>query len=429
MYDLILEDATIVSSSGRQVADIAIRRGRIAYVGPRPGGRARETINAIGRFVMPGIIDSLVCFPGDGEETSWESESRAAVSGGVTTVLDLPAGVRTARVLGAHRKLARSQSRCNFGFWAPADVKPSSLARMLSQGAIGVAVDLSSPSAPAEPELRRLFEESEAMLGFLVEDRAALLSDATAADLASYNAARPPAAAASGVQQLISLVREFDRPAHVFQLSTANELVLLDPIGGELPISAAVSPHHLSLSVEHHEGRSELLKCTPPIRSETDRRALWTALKRNRIDTIASAHTPLSAAGKSALPFPSSPPGLPGVETTFSLMLSAVQHGRLSLERMVELLVEAPASIFQLPQKGAIKVGADADMVLFSESGAARLERSSLLSASGWSPFEGRELAPKPELVIVGGQVVARGGQIVDDSVRGTEVKPARRAR
>lgn len=422
MYDLIIEDATVVSSEGRQVADIALKNGRIAYVGPRPMGRARERVNAIGRFLMPGIIDTQVHFSGsEGDDQAWSSETRAAVTGGVTTVLEIP----PARTLGTRRRLAKKHSHCNYGFWAQA-TDPALGQKMLEQGAVGLSIDLSDEARTTDEDLRRLFAETRGMLGFHVEDGAVLRERREAlAGSEDHNALRPPAAAASGVQRLLSLVREFERAAHIFQLSTASELLLLDPIGGELPVTSAVSPAHLSLSVEQHEELGHLLKSNPPVRTETDRRALWTALKRNRIDAIASAHAPISRAAKAG-DYADVVPGLPGVETTFSVILSAVQHGRLSLERMVDLLAEAPARILGLAKKGRIQQGYDADLVLFRESDVARLRSSDQLSRSGWTPYHGRELAPKPEMVWVGGVIVSRGGELTGGERRVAEVEVKR---
>ncbi len=423
MYDLIIEDATIVSSEGRQVADIALKNGRIAYVGPRPMQRARETISAIGRFLMPGIIDTQVSLAGGGG-TTWASETLAAVSGGVTTVLELPQ-THKPRSLSARRKLARRHSHCHYGFWARA-TDPAAGQELLDRGAVGLSVDLSDAASPRDEDLRRLLGETRGPLGFHVEDGAVLRARSEALrDCTEPNARRPPEAAAAGVQRLLPLVRELGRAVHIFQLSTASELLLLDPIGGELPITSAVSPAHLSLSVEQHEALGLLLKCNPPVRTETDRRALWTALKRGRIDIVASAHTPLRREDKRG-DYAEVPPGLPGVETTFSVMLSAVQHGRLSLERMVDLLSEAPARILGLSGKGRIQRGYDADLLLFRESDVAPLDADSLLSRSGWTPYQGRELAPKPDLVWVGGQLASRGGVPTGAERRATEVRLSR---
>ncbi len=347
-----------------------------------------------------------------------------AVSAGVTTVLELPAA-RKSRTLSARRKLAKRHSRCHYGLWAQA-TDPVAGQDLLARGAVGLSVDLGDESGPRGEELRRLLAETRGTLGFHVEDGAVLRERSEAlASSTDHNARRPPEAAAAGIRRLLPLVRDLGRPIHIFQISTASELLLLDPIGGELPITSAVSPAHLSLSVEQHEALGPLLKCNPPVRTETDRRALWTALKRGRVDIVASAHTPLRREDKRGS-YAEVPPGLPGVETTFSLMLSAVQHGRLSLERMVDLLSEAPARILGLSGKGRIQQGYDADLLLFRESDVAPLDADALLSRAGWTPYRGRELAPKPELVWLSGQIVSRGGVPTGAERRAAEVRLSR---
>ena len=432
MYDVIIEDATIVSGRGRQVADIAIKKGRIAYVGPRPLGRARDRINAIGKFIMPGIIDGCATLAGPGGET-WASGSRAAVSSGVTCVLELPVGdavCESPAALEARRRAARKGSRCHYGIWATATAdNVGALPALLDAGAIGIEAHLSRPDGPSLPAaaLPGLFagagplRRAPLMLRLedaaLIEQRAAALAEVEPPD----NEARPPESAQDALRQVIALVRQSERPVHITHLTTADEIHLLDPIGGELPITVSVCPQHLFLSVENNSELVDLLKCDPPIRSEQDRRALWTALKRGRLDSIASGHAPWTRAEKRR-PYWQAPAGLPGVETTFPLILSSVQHGRLSLERMVELLSENPARIFGLKGKGAVEVGRDADLVLFSEGDSARLSRAAILSKCNWSPFFGRDAAPKPELVMVAGRPVARRGEIIDDKARGSEV-------
>jgi len=130
-------------------------------------------------------------------------------------------------------------------------------------------------------------------------------------------------------------------------------------------------------------------------------------VKRGRLDCIASDHHPTSAETPSQ--------GVPGSELLLPLLLSAVNGGRLSLELLVSLCCEGPARIFGLEQKGRIEKGADADLILFSEGEIARIGTKNLLSSAGWSPYVNREVAPKPELVIVGGKIVAQGGELVAD--------------
>ena len=432
MYDLVLEDATIVSSAGRLVADIAVQKGKIAYVGPRAPGRAKQKMSAIGKFVMPGIIDSSVQVRCDGDQLeSWQTVSRAALSGGVTTILDRPTGSRTIRSktdLNARRKAAKS-SRVNYGFWVSAgDDNLDKAMKAIAAGAIAPFADLSIPEGMpghlSTEGLARLFAAAPGIVGLQAE-ASSVVTEATQRladeEAPHHNDVRPPAAAEEAVRAIVELVRATGKRAHICSLSTATELTLLDPIKGDLPISTEISQHHLFLNASNQARIGNKLKINPPLRDEKDRRALWTGLKRNRIDVVGSGHAGLTSKENQGS-YWEAPDGIPGIETTFMLLMSAVHHGRLGLERMVEILSENPARLFNLKGKGRIAKGYDADLLLFTEGELERFEKGQVLTRARWSPYMGRELATKPELVLVNGRIVARRGEVVDDSGRGSEV-------
>ena len=423
MYDLVIEDATIVSSQGRLVADIATKGGTIAYVGPRARGRAKNRISAIGKFLMPGIIDLNVQL-GAPFADSWASGTRSAAAGGVTTVIATGLGepnTISRAALRKRRKEAKANARVNFGFWAAATgSNDDQVKAMLDDGALAVEVRLGGDGPTIDTDtLARLFAESPGLLGIYPELGEFFNDDA---EEGMHNQIRPPEASEEGVRRIISLVKKHNRRVHICNLTTAAELHLLDPLKGDLPISTGVTPHHLFLNAESHQKLGHRLKCEPPLRDELDRRSLWTALKRQRIDAVSSNHRAWTLASKE-VPYLEAPNGIPGLESTFCLMMFAVHHGRIGLERMVELLSEAPAAILGLGSKGRIDKGADADLVLFSEGTLERLDRSGLHRESGWSPYVGREVSPRPDLVVVNGNIVAARGEIMDDKSRGTEVR------
>ncbi|MBX2798730.1 MAG: dihydroorotase family protein [Myxococcales bacterium] len=386
MFDLIIRDATIVSSAGRQVADVAVRDGRIAYVGPRPPRPGREEISAIGKFLVPGVVDTAVQFDIEAPPDLWESESRAAVTGGVTTVVELPGGASpVVDVSTARQRFERASkaSWVDFGIWGAArGHNKAALAEAFDQGLItGTLAYLTDDPTRgiAAADLGRWLDVP-GVLGVQIQDGVA--EDAAA---------------------VLEVARSCERPMHMVHLSTAAELDLIDPVRGDLPLTAGVTPHHLFLSEDDDDA---VVVSQPPVRPEHDRRTLWTAVKRGRLDCIASDHHPS--------PFGGDTPGVPGTELLFPLMLSAVKYGRLSLELLVSLCSESPARIFDLPRKGRIVKGADADLVLFSEGEVTRVGVSDLVSSAGWSPYLEREAAPKPDMVFVAGQLVAEGGRVVD---------------
>ena len=403
MYDLILRDATIVTPRGREVADVAIQDGRIKYVGPRPPKRrCKEEISAIGRFLMPGVIDTAVQFEPNGDPTLWERESRAAVTGGVTTVLALPGGdhpVVDARSAQQRIDRVKQHSWVNFGLWGGAradnaEALEAAARDHLIQGTLAVIDGMVDDDGFAVPVSKmQAHLSTPGVLGVQLE---AVLSRK------------------DEIEALISAGRQVDRHLHVVHLSTAEELQYLDPVRGETNLPASVTPHHLFLSTDEDAGG---VRTFPPVRPEHDRRTLWSAVKRGRLDCLGSDHHPFSAEGAD--------PGVPGSELLFPLLLSAVKYGRLNLELLVSLCAESPARIFGLERKGQVQKGFDADLILFSEGEVDRVRSSRLLSSAGWSPYDTREVAPKPDLVIVNGQVVARKGELVAGAPNGRWVGEA----
>ncbi len=436
MYDLILEDATIISGARRQVADICVEDGRIAYVGARPAGTSRKKVSAIGKFVIPGLIDTHVHFrsPGHPHKEDWCSGSRAAVSGGVTTVCDMPntdPPTLTRVEWDEKRGLAAENSRTNFGLWVGAAATNLDDVRALTDSgdACGIKVFMGASTGPLlvdDATLVRYFEQTTALLGVHAEDETVLAQyRANFRDQVApaHNKVRPAEAAVTAIRRLIDLVRAHPRPTHICHISTGEELELLDSVRGELPLTTEVAPHHLFLSTDTELGNFG--KCNPPIRPEVDRRALWTAVKRGQIDTIGSDHAPHTREEKQR-PYWDAPAGIPGVETTFSLLQLAIRQGRISLERLVQMCCETPAQIFGFPTKGHVRPGFDADLLLFGEAELVKFTAESLLTRVGWSPFTGQKLGPKPEQVYVMGRLVAQRGVIVDDDGRGMLVRPVR---
>ncbi len=420
MYDLIIRDATIVHSGGRLVADVAIEDGRVAFVGGNPAGKARQELSAIGKFLIPGVIDGdvTIAAPDADPAALWASESRAAVARGVTTLLHRAHAPGSPAQVDADLAAAAAASVASFGAWAVAGGDDDgALAELVAAGrAVGLSLVVGDGGADLD-RLRQLHADTAGLLGVLVEDAAIVARQRRkwqAVDAPIHNDIHTTKAALAGAKALLALVRGSDRPVHIHQLSTAFELNLFDPYRDDIPLTAGVTPHHLFLSTDIADNGGPLLKTDPPVRPELDRRALWAAIKRSRVDVFSSGHVPLTQAHKSGS-YWDAPSGLPGTEALLPLLLGAVKHGRLGLEKLVEMSSEAPARIFGLSGKGRIEEGADADMLLFSEGETTKLRDEDLRSAAGWSPFVGREIGIAPHLVLVGGRIVARDGVLSDD--------------
>ncbi len=440
LYDLIIRDGTIVRSSGRLVADIAIEDGKIAYVGSNPAGSGREEFSAIGRFILPGVIDSHVHFrdPGHPGKESWGTGSREAVRHGVTTVLDMPntsPPTVSERAVREKLEIAGSTSVANYGIWAGATADNlEQLGDLWDTGLVcGTKVfmgDSTGALAVSDETLRGVFEQSRGLIGVHAEDQPTLTAAKKRwmrSEAPCHNDVRPPEASIRAVQTLIDLVQETGRSVHICHLSTAGEIGLMDTIRRDLPITCEVAPHHLFLSVETTGDQGNFIKVNPPIRTELDRRAMWTAVKRGMVDSFASDHAPHTREEKEQ-DYWDAPSGVPGVGQMLPLLLGAIKHGRLSLERLVEMSCERPAAIFDLQAKGKIEVGADADLIMFREGLTTKLTTDMISNHCGWTPYLGREVGVPPDLVVVQGKVVAESGKLRDDLEPGRTVRYGRAA-
>lgn len=420
MYDLIIRDATILNSSRRLVADIAVKDGKIVKAGGAVRGRCREEIQGIGRFVMPGVIDARVRAgePGTARGHAWSMLSRAALASGITAVIDVPdptAGPRTVAELQAARDIAAAESVVDYGHWIGADGDNTqacvdAVEQGLAVGAFvrgGLHTDGGCVDLDDVPEL---LAGLSGCVGIQLED-GELVRKARRKGDGDGRTARAEAEAAAALAQWL---KERPTPVHWLGLSTSGALNALDPFRGDLPFTLSVSPQHLFLSTETQKLSDALVATDPPVRAELDRRALWSAVKRGRIDTFHSAHVPLSEAAKGT-DAATAPRGLPGIDTFLPLLLGAVKNGRLGLEQLVEMCCEKPARIFGLEGKGRIEEGADADFLLVREGYTRRLKPAPTASGVEWTPFMNREVGLLPELVVARGKVVAREGLITGE--------------
>jgi len=429
VYDLIIRDATILHSARRLVADIAVKDGKVVEVGGPIYGRTKTELPGIGRFIMPGVIDTRVRAgrPGDGIGHDWHALSRAALAAGTTAIFDLPDArtpVRDRKALAAAREASQG-SLVDVGHWIQAtEDNLSEVADAVSAGeAVGAFIRAGWASdATGTVDLDAVPEMLAALpgrVGLQVEDGAILrkahrkLGDAEGSDALL----RPGRAEADALQALVEWLKESPHAVHLVGLTTAEGLNHVDPVRGDIPLSLGVSPQHLFLSVETHK-IGGAAKTDPPVRNELDRRALWSAIKRGRIDTFHSAHVPLEHSEK-LVPYAERPAGLPGVDTLLPLLMGAVKNGRIGFEEVVRMCSETPARLFDLQGKGRIQEGADADLLLVREGNTRRLKPAPAASGVTWSPFLGREVGLLPEVVIARGAVVARDGVLVGDVSNG----------
>lgn len=458
--DLLIVGGTVVTARGSAVADVAVADGRITTVGERLADAhvGTEKLDATGLLVLPGCIDvhTHARIPSEEEPDRFFADSVAAAHGGTTTFLafnnpgtgiseegsrSLLAGMRE------FRASTNGESAVDYGLSAvisgqqadPIAELPELIASGVPTAKAFMVYDFRLPDERLFEALRTMGRHG-GMLQIHCEN--ATVIDALVADaIARGNVAcrhhaltRPTYAGAEATHRAIALARAADASVYVVHLSCADALAEVAAAKArEWPVHAETCPHYLTLTEERYEAPSEAdvirSVISPPLRSEADRGALWLGLRAGGLDLVATDHVPDRLAVEKrcpAPPFPLISNGAPGIETLLSVVYSeGVAGGRISVERMVDLLATTPARLFGLAAKGAVEVGRDADLVLFDPRASRTIRQSELHHAGDFTPYEGREVRGAVRAVLLRGQLIVRDGAFVGQRGAGRFVERA----
>ena len=442
--DLLIRNVTLASPAGTRSADIAIADGEFALVEPADNidpASAAETIDATGLVALPGLIDGHVHFrePGLEHEETWLTGTRAAVFGGVTTVLDMPNTVPpTDSVERARAKLALAElsAYCDFGLFGLVGESADRVGDLAGSGLVVGLKAFMGPTTgdlptPGEDLLSRALEHacvSGLRVAFHAEDRAtidAAREHERRSEPLAHLESRPIEAEVRAIEKIAQLLQAANAYGHICHVSSAIGLHTIESWRGEgVDLTCEVTPHHALLRRDVYAEFGGVAKVNPPIRGEPDASALLAALADGRINTVASDHAPHLAADKVRASIWDVPSGFAGTETLLPLMLTAVHDGRLSLERLVHATSEAPARTWGLwPRKGNVSVGADADLTLVDLNRAGEIHAAKLHGMNNVSPFEGRATVGAVVSTFVRGRIVVRGGTLVGQPGWGQPVR------
>ncbi len=432
-YDLLLSGGTVVGAASRFLADVGIRGERIVAVGKALAPGSAKVLDVAGAFVLPGVVDAHV-HPIHGETIG--SASEAAAFGGVTTVLHHVYPESGQSLLGWLKNLRReavSTSLVDFALHArlradspehldevpaAADLGIRSFKAFTAYGEAGVAVsdaDLSRifRSLLSVKGLLLVHAESDAMIATLDRD-----ADQSAYDASDYLRSRPERAEADAVERVAALARQEGAPVYFVHVSSEAALAAIGTAReAGTRVLAETCPHYLTLEAREVLGRSGArAKIAPPLRGSVDRVALWNAINAGRIDTVASDHCGYHPQEKepSMVTFRDAGFGMPGLETLLPVLFDAAMEGRVSLERLVDVVAESPARLFGLASKGRIHPGADADVVVMDPSGVTTIRGSDLHGAAYYSLYEGRRLRGRIARVILRGRSIVADGRAED---------------
>ena len=418
----IIENATVVNEGKRFQATIRIEDGRIVSLTPtlsKEGGEASF-------LLLPGIIDGHVHMrePGLTHKASMESETRAAARGGVTTVLDMPNVVpqtTTLQLLKERYALADGKCHVNYGFYLGAtNDNLEEIKQLDSSQCPGVKLFMGSSTGgmlvDREEQLRQIFRFSPTLIVTHCEDTARINANMAEVkrqhgddpDVRFHPVIRDHEACYRSTELAIRLAKEEGARLHVAHITTAQELELFSPNDEKITAEACVP--HLLFTDEDYETLGSRIKCNPSVKTKADREALRKALTDGRIRTIGTDHAPhlLSEKQGGCLKAMS---GMPMVQFSLPAMLSLVEEGVLSIERLVELMCHNPARLYNIKERGFIREGYWADFTLVRKK-PWTLTKDCIESSCGWSPLEGRTFDWQVEKTWVNGKLVWDGTSV-----------------
>lgn len=427
MYSVVIRNARIAFPDGSiSESDLGCERGIIARIDRAITTQAHESIDAAGMLLLPGVIDPQVHFrePGATHKEDLASGSRAAVRGGVTSFLDMPnTNPPTVDQTALNDKLARAQHSCvaNYAFFIGAT--RDNLAALNSVDPVcGIKIFMGASTGSLlvqdANDLERIFAHGDRLIAVHAESEARInerrAQYADRSDPAVHSEIRDSQCALVATRLALDLSTKYRRRLHILHLSTREEVELLRQHKPPW-VTAEVIPNHLLLNVQDYERLGTLVQMNPPIRQAEDNAALWDALHDGTIDFIATDHAPHTLEEKRQ-PYPQSPSGMPGVETSLPLMLTQMAAGHCTLAEIQKWMCYGPAKAYGIPNKGKIAEGWDADLTLVDIFEKRRVRDEEMFTKVKWSPYEGSMLTGWPAYTLVGGHVAFDRGRIREEA-------------
>jgi dihydropyrimidinase len=443
--DLIVRGGTVVTAAGSSIADVAVEGGRIVAVAPDLGSDAREVVDATGLLVLPGIVDAHTHtrLATDEAPDRFFQDSVAAAFGGTTTflVFNTPSTGGSAAISGSllagldeWRARTDSDAAVDYGvslvITSAQEDPVAELAAAIGRGVPTFKAFMVYDFGVDDRTLYRALATAGAYGGMLQVhcENAVVLEALTTRLLAAGDTAprfhatsRPPYVEAEATARAVALARAARAPMYAVHLSCREALDVIRAGRAEgLPVFAETCPHYLTLDDARYDALPEeaaKVVISPPLRGPGQSQALWDGLADGSLALIGTDHVPDRLAVEKATwraSFDRISNGAPGIETLLTLIYSeGVAGGRITLERMVDLLATTPARMFGLRAKGALEVGRDADLVLFDPKARRTIRQADLHHTSDYTPYEGREVVGAVRSVAVRGAWVVRDGAFV----------------
>ncbi len=439
MQNYLIKNIAIVNEGTTSYGDVLVRNGRIEKVGSSISTNENLTeINGEGKHLLPGAIDDQVHFrePGLTHKANIYTESKAAVAGGVTSFMEMPNTVPpvfTQEQLEAKYEIGAQTALANYSFFMGTSNDNADEVLFTNdkrKDVCGIKIFMGSSTGGLLVDnyltLDKIFREAEVLIATHCEDEKIIKAnlerlkdegrELTAAD---HPIIRDEEACFSSSFSAIQLAKKYETRLHILHISTERELNLFTnmmPIE-QKRITSEVCVHHLHFTADDYPRLGNLIKCNPAIKAPSNKEALWKALLDDRLDIIATDHAPHTWEEKNE-PYEKAHAGLPLVQHSVLMMLNYVKEGRISIEKVVEKMSHAVAKCFNISERGFIREGYFADLVIADLNASTTVSKENILYKCGWSPLEGVSFPAAITHTFVNGNLVYGNGQW-NESIKG----------
>ncbi|MDB5201662.1 MAG: dihydroorotase [Ferruginibacter sp.] len=431
MQKYLFKNIVVVNEGKIQTLDVLVNGNRIEKIAGQINEKGKVTeMDGTGKHLLPGVIDDQVHFrePGLTHKADIYTESKAAVAGGTTSFMEMPNTIPntlTLDLLEDKYQLAKHHSLANYSFFmgvsndnADEALRASSLKENIPGLKIFMGSSTGNMLVSNHSTLNRIFSETELLIATHCEDERIiqrnyqqLKSIRPNLEPGDHPLIRDAEACFESSLVAIQFAKKYDTRLHILHISTEKELQLFSNM---LPlrdkkITAEVCVHHLHFTADDYAQLGYRIKCNPAIKSAENKKALWEALLDDRLDVIATDHAPHLLSEKEG-PYEKAHAGLPLVQHSLSLMLHYHKQGFISLEKIAEKMSHAVAECFRIRDRGYIREGYYADLVVADLAKPATVAKENLLYKCGWSPLEGFRFPSGVTHTMVSGQMIYENG-------------------
>jgi len=423
-YSLIIKNGSCYINGKLEKSDIALSGNKIKKIG-KIELNSSKVFDATDKLVLPGIIDTQVHFrePGSTDREDLESGSRAAVLGGITSVFEMPnTNPPTSNLVEFEKKLtlAKNRMHCNYAFYfgaTPENIDQLSKLKDL-KGCCGVKLFAGSSTGKLlvakEEDIEKVISNSDRVVSIHSEDEEILnlrKKFIKEGDVNSHPEWRNTECAMSSTRRVVKIAERYNKQIHVLHVTTKEEVDFLAM--HKKNITFEITPQHLTLyAPDCYDKLGTFAQMNPPIRKKEHHDRLWTAVKNSIVDVLGSDHAPHSKEDKNKK-YPTSPSGMPGVQTILPIMLNHINNKKLSLEQLIKLMCENPCKIFGIQNKGYIKEGFDADLTIVDMKKKQKIKNEMMATKCGWTPFHDMNIKGFPIATIINGKTVMSDGKVI----------------